>query len=231
MPTSHRALARALCALAAVLALNCAGGQTLEEGKTFRKVVPPQPTDSPGKIEVTEFFSWGCPHCAHFYPLLHAWLAKQPKDVAFRRVPVGFNNDAWISLQRAFYALQSTGDLDRLDGPLFHAIHEEHLQLFDAEKLAEWVGKNGGSAEKFSAAYTSFGVNNQTVQADEMAEKYQIDSVPTMAVNGEYVAMADASPGEEPYLNELLANTEKLIARVRAERAAAGKPAPKPPSK
>ena len=76
MPTSHRALARALCGLAAVLVLNCAGGQTLEEGKTFRKVVPPQPTDSPGKIEVVEFFSWGCPHCAHFYPLLHAWLAR-----------------------------------------------------------------------------------------------------------------------------------------------------------
>jgi thiol:disulfide interchange protein DsbA len=231
MPTVHRALARTLCALAAVLVLNCAAAQTLEEGKTFRKVVPPQPTDSPGKIEVVEFFSWGCPHCAHFYPLLHAWLAKQPKDVLFRRVPVGFNNDAWINLQRAFYALQATDDLERLDGPLFRAIHEQQLQLFDEEKLADWVGKNGGNAEKFSTAYTSFGVNNQTVQADEMAEKYQIDSVPTLAVNGQYVAMADPSPGEGAYLNELLANTDKLIAKVRAERAAAGKPAPKPPSK
>lgn len=231
MPTSHRALLRALFALAALLLFNCAFAQALEEGKAFRKVVPPQPSDTPGKIEVVEFFSWGCPHCAHFYPLLQAWLAKQPKDVAFRRVPVGFNNDAWISLQRAFYALQATGDLDRLDGPLFHAIHDEHMQLFDEESLADWVGRNGGSAEKFATNYTSFGVNNQTVQADEMAEKYQIDSVPTLAVNGQYVAMADPSPGETPYLNQLLANTDKLIAKVRAERGSATKPVAKPAAK
>ena len=226
MPTSHRALSRALCALAAVLLLHCAGAQA-QEGKTFRKVVPAQPTDSPGKIEVVEFFSWGCPHCAHFYPLLHAWLAKQPKDVVFRRVPVGFNNDPWISLQRAFYALQASGDLDRLDGALFHAIHDEHQQLFDEESLADWVGRKGGNAQQFSKAYTDLGVNTQTVRADEMTEKYQIDSVPTLAVNGEYVAMADSSSGEEPYLNELLANTDQLIAKVRAERAAAPKPAAK----
>jgi protein dithiol oxidoreductase (disulfide-forming) len=227
MPTSHRSLLRALFALAAVLLINCAAAQALEEGKTFRKLVPPQPTDSPGKIEVVEFFSWGCPHCAHFYPLLHAWLAKQPKDVVFRRVPVGFNNDAWISLQRAFYALQASGELERLDGPMFHAIHEEHMQLFDEERLADWVGKNGGDPQKFSHYYTDLGVNNQTVQADEMAEKYQIDSVPTLTVNGEYAAMADPSSGEMPYLNELLANTDKLIAKVRAERAPATKPVPK----
>jgi protein dithiol oxidoreductase (disulfide-forming) len=228
MPTTHRACIRALFVLAAVLLINCAAAQALEEGKTFRKVVPPQPTDSPGKIEVVEFFSWGCPHCAHFYPLLHTWLGKQPKDVVFRRVPVGFNNDAWISLQRAFYALQASGDLDRLDGPLFHAIHEEHQQLFDEESLADWVGKNGGNPQSFSKFYTDLGVNSQTVRADEMAEKYQIDSVPTLAVNGEYVAMADSTPGETPYLNELLANTDKLIAKVRAERPAATKPPSKP---
>jgi len=228
MLTSHRALARALAALAAALVLNCAAAQTLEEGKTFRKVVPRQPTASPGKIEVVEFFSWGCPHCAHFYPLLHAWLAKQPKDVVLRRVPVGFNNEGWINLQRAFYALQASGDLERLDGPLFHAIHEEHLQLVDEERLADWVAKNGGNADKFSAAYTSFGVNSQTVQADQMAERFQIDSVPTLAVDGAYVAMADPSPGELPYLTALLANTDKLIARVRAERAAGASPVAKP---
>jgi len=227
MPTSHPALTRALCALAAALLLNCAAAQAQQEGKDFRKLTPPQPTASPGKIEVIEFFSYGCPHCAHFYPLLEAWRAKLPKDVVLRRVPVGFNNSAWINLQRTYYALDSAGDLARLDGALFHAIHEQHLQLFDEESLADWVGKNGGNAGKFAKDYTDFGVNNQTVQADEMAEKFQIESVPSMAVNGEYVAMADPSPGEMPYLNGLLASTDKLIAKVRAERAAAPKPVAK----
>jgi thiol:disulfide interchange protein DsbA len=138
--------------------------------------------------------------------------------VVFVRVPVGFNRPAWINLARAFYALQASGDLDKLDGPLFHAIHEQHLQLYDEQSLADWVGKNGGSAEKFAAAYTSFGVNNQTVQADQMAEHYRIEAVPTMVVNGEYAAMGKN-------FVEILANTDGLIAQVQTEARAAGTPA------
>ena len=115
-------------------------------------------------------------------------------------------------------ALQASGDLDKLDGPLFGAIHEEHLQLYDEQSLADWVGKNGGGAEKFAAAYTSFGVNNQTVQADQMVEHYRIEAVPTMVVNGEYAAMGKN-------FAEILANTDHLIAQVQTEARAAGTPA------
>jgi protein dithiol oxidoreductase (disulfide-forming) len=188
------------------------------EGTDYRKIEPPQPTTSPGKIEVIEFFSYMCPHCNEFYPLVATWAAKLPRNVVFRRVPVGFNRPPWINLARAYYALQASGDLDKLDGPLFHAIHEEHLQLSDEPGLADWVGKNGGSAEKFAAAYTSFGVNNQTVQADQLAEKYQITAVPTLAVNGEYLAMGQN-------FAEILTNTDRLIAQVQTEARAAGPPA------
>jgi thiol:disulfide interchange protein DsbA len=95
---------------------------------------------------------------------------------------------------------------------LFRAIHQERLPLFDAQSLADWVGKNGGNAEKFTAAYSSFGVNNQTVQADKLAEDYQISSIPTLSVAGKYVAMGNS-------FTEILANTDKLIAKVHAERA------------
>src|SRR6202048_655817 len=188
------------------VAVHAQGG----EGTDSRKLDPPQPTMSPGKIEVIEFFSYMCPHCYEFHPLVSTWAAKLPKDVVFRRVPVGFNRPAWINLARAYYALQAGGDLDKLDGPLFHAIHEQHLQLYDEQSLAGWVGKNGGNADKFAAAYTSFGVNNQTVQADQMAEHYRIEAVPTMAVNGEYQAMGKN-------LAEILANTDRLIAQVHTE--------------
>jgi thiol:disulfide interchange protein DsbA len=185
------------------------------EGTDYRKIEPPQPTISPGKIEVIEFFSYMCPHCNEFYPLVTTWAAKLPKNVVFRRVPVGFNRPPWINLARAYYALQASGDLDKLDGALFRAIHEEHLQLFDEPSLAEWVAKNGGNADKFAAAYTSFGVNNQTVQADQLVENYRIEAVPTMAVNGEYQAMGKN-------LAEILANTDRLIAQVQTEARAAG---------
>jgi thiol:disulfide interchange protein DsbA len=211
MPPSRTALVPTLCALAALLF--AAPAARAQEGTTYRPVVPPRPTDTPGKIVVIEFFSYACPHCNDFYPLLQQWQAKQGKDVVLQRVPVGFDRPAWVNLQRAYYVLQTNGDLPRLDGALFQAIHEKHQQLFDEQSLATWVGSNGGSAEKFASAYVSFNVNNLTVQADRLAESYGVDAVPTLAVDGRYVALGNTYA-------EILANVDQLIAKVRAERAA-----------
>ena len=223
--TGLRRLALTLGAVTALL-LSSAPRAALEEGKNFATLVPPQPTDQRNKIEVVEFFSYGCPHCARFYPMISEWLAKLPHDVVFRRVPVGFGRDPWINLQRTYYALESTGDLARLDGPLFRAIHEERKPLFDESSIAEWVGRNGGNADKFSTAYVSFGINNQTFQADQMAEDFQISGIPALAVDGHYVAMVPAGLSEADGLKSLLVTTDELVARVRGERAAA-KQAPK----
>jgi len=225
MSSYHRAT-WLLCALIALL-VSSAPRAALEEGTTFRTLAPPQPTSQRNKIEVIEFFSYACPHCARFYPLLNAWLAKQPPDVVFRRVPVGFNRDPWINLQRAYYALESSGDLARLDGPLFHAIHEERRPLFDESNIADWVGRSGGDADKFTAAYVSLGINKQTVQADQMAADFRIEGVPALAVDGRYVAFPRAGNDDVQGFTELLANADELIARVRTERAAAKAPAPK----
>ena len=220
-----RALVSALCVLTALL-ISAAPRAALEEGKNFSTVVPAQPTSQRNKIEVVEFFSYGCPHCARFYPLLSAWLTKLPPDVLFRRVPVGFGRDAWMNLQRAYYSLEVTGDLARLDGALFRAIHEERKPLFDESSIAEWVGRNGGDAEKFTGAYISLDVNNQSFQADRMAESFHIEGIPALAIDGRYVAHTGGSTDEAQALQELLLNTDELIARVRSERAAA-KPAAK----
>src|SRR5215472_1471406 len=98
MPTRIRSLTLALLSLAA--AALCAGtpaSAQLAEGHDYRLVTPARPTSSPGRIEVVEFFSYACPHCAKFNPLLSAWVAKQPKDVVFRRVPVSYGRDAWTN--------------------------------------------------------------------------------------------------------------------------------------
>jgi thiol:disulfide interchange protein DsbA len=199
-------------ALAALIATPPAFSQA--ENTQYRVLDPPQPTASPGKIEVIEFFSYACPHCAEFYPMVNSWLATLPKDVVFRRVPVGFDRPPWINMQRAFYALQASGDFNKLDGALFAAIHVQQLPLFQEQPLFDWVGKNGGDEDKFTAAYTSFGINNQTVQADKMVEDYQVTAVPTIVVDGKYAALGQNH-------TEVLANANQLIAKVRAERAAA----------
>lgn len=224
MPIRTGTLTLTLCILASALLVRAGSAPAqalLPEDQEYRPLAHPQPTSSPGKIEVIEFFSYACPHCSEFYPLLSSWVAKLPKDVVFRRVPVGFNRPAWVNMARAYYALEASGDLARLDGALFHAIHEEKLKLFDEPSLAEWVGARGGNAERFAAAYTSFGVNNQTVQADRMTEEYGIEGVPALVINGEYLALGSNFAA-------MLVNADHAIAHVRAAgstgRAAAKRP-------
>ena len=209
-----RTRASRLCLLAAsaLVASAAFGAQPSPvEGKDYRPLAAPQATNSPGKIEVLEFFSYGCPHCNEFYPLVTAWQGKLPKDVVFHREAVGFGRPLWINLARAFYALQATGDLAKLDGKLFHALHEEQLPLIDEQSLADWVGKNGGNADKFTKAYTSFGVNNHTVQADTMAEAVALEGIPALVIDGRYLVLGDSH-------EQMLANADKVLALVRSQK-------------
>jgi protein dithiol oxidoreductase (disulfide-forming) len=207
-------LVASLCVLAALpAAANAAAAAPAApvEGTDYRTLPTAQAGAVPGKIEVIEFFSYACPHCNEFYPLVSAWAGKLPKDVVFTRVPVGFGRTAWINLSRAFYALKASGDFDKLDGALFHALHDDHLNLVDIGSLSDWVGKNGGHADKFATAYASFGVNSDTERADEMAQTYTIDAVPTLAIDGRYIVMGDSFPA-------ILANADKVLAMARAQR-------------
>ncbi len=187
----------------------------LVEGTDFRTLEPAQHSDTPpGKIEVLEFFSYGCPHCNEFYPLISAWAAKLPKDVVFKRVATGMGRTAWTNLAKAYYALESTGSLNRLDGKMFHDIHEAHEPLFDEKAISAWVARNGVDQAKFVTAFDSFGVNTKLNQAEQMVESYKIDGVPGLAVGGKYIVMGNS-------FEQLLTNADALIAKVRAERSAA----------
>lgn len=227
MPTRIRSLTLAvLCLAAAAPGGGAPASSQPTEGQDYRLLTPPRPTGSPGKIEVLEFFSYGCPHCAKFSPLVGAWAAALPKDVVFKRVPVGYGRPAWVNLSRAYYSLEATGDLAKLDAALFRAIHDEHENLFDEQSLADWVGKHGGDAARFANAYVSFGVNNQTVQADQMAEDYAIEAVPTLVVNGRYAVVSPAqAEDEQQTFKELLSLTARVIAMARADAARTAAPA------
>ena len=232
MPSRIRSLTLiVLCLTAALCAATPAWAQ-LVEGHDYRLLTPPKPTSSPGKIEVVEFFSYACPHCARFNPLISAWVAKQPKDVAFKRVAVSYGRAAWMNLARAYYALEATGDLKKLDAALFRAIHDEHQNLVDEQSIGDWVAREGGDATRFANAYVSFGVNNQTVQADQMAEDYGIDAIPTLAVNGRYVLISPAQAAdEEQTFKELLVLAGKVIAMARRGAPAASAAAKAPAAK
>ena len=184
------------------------------EGIDYRKIDPPQHSSTTNKIEVLEFFSYGCPHCNEFYPLVNGWAAKLPKDVVFKRVATGLGRMPWTNLAKMYYALESTGDLTRLDGQIFHAIHEEHLPLFDEKAISDWVAKHGVDPAKFKLAFESFGVTTKANQAEDMVESYKIEGVPTLTVDGKYVVLGNS-------FEEMLTNADTVIALDRAERAAA----------
>lgn len=200
------ALSVALFALALPASAQTAG--------QYVAIVPAQASDNPAKIEVVEFFSYGCPHCSDFHPTVSKWSAKLPADVVFRRVPVSFGRAQWASLSKLYYALEATGDLAKLDGAVFHALHEKGLKLYDDKSIAEWVSAQGVDARKFADAYNSFGVVSKVKRGDQLAQASKIQGVPALAVDGKYLMIND---GIKDYA-ELVARTDKVIDKVRSER-------------
>lgn len=184
-----------------------------DAGRDYVAIVPAQTTDNPMKIEVVEF-SYGCPHCSDFHPTVSKWAAKLPADVAFRRVPVSFGRAQWASLSKLFYALEATGDLARLDGAVFHALHEKGLKLYDDKSIAEWVSAQGVDAKKFYDAYNAFGVVSKVKRGDQLAQGSKIQGVPALVIDGKYLMIND---GIKDYA-DLVARTDKVIDKVRAER-------------
>ena len=186
----------------------------LAVGRDYVPIVPAQMTDNPAKIEVIEFFSYGCPHCNEFHPTVSRWSASLPADVTFKRVPVSFGRPQWASLARLYYALERTGDLSRLDGAVFDALHKTGSKLYDDKSITEWVAAQGVDAKKFSDAYNSFGVVSKARRADQMSQAYKIQGVPAMAVDGKYLVTGK----EIKSLAELPMLTDQVIGMARSER-------------
>jgi thiol:disulfide interchange protein DsbA len=199
----------------AFLALSTSPQASIIAGHDYTVLAVAQRQENNGKIDVVEFFSWGCPHCYEFYPKLARWLATLPKDASFKRVPVGLGHPEWEALGKAYYALQSTGDVDRLDSQIFEDIHKNHVWLYDEQSITVWVGKHGVDVAKFTAAYRSFGVNTSEAQAEQKAEDYRLGGVPTLAIAGKYMVTGNQE--------KMLTTSDQLLALERAANKKSGK--------
>ena len=165
------------------------------QGTDYTLISPPQAQTTTSKVEVIEFFSYGCPHCFHMQPLLKQWQkAELPANAVLVRVPVAFGRREWGQLVRAYYALEATGDLERLDDKLFDALHQQHQQLFDLESLTAWAGQNGIDANKFRTTFNSPEVTAKAMRAEQLSRDYKINGVPTLTVAGKYTALGKDYP-------------------------------------
>jgi protein dithiol oxidoreductase (disulfide-forming) len=174
-----------LCALSAASSLTLAA--TPVEAQDYQRLPVPLTQASSAGVEVIEFFSYGCRACFEMHRRLGPWLAEIPRATRFTRVPITFGRARWHSLARTYYALQKTGDLQRLDGALFEAIHAESQSLFDEASVLAWVTRQAVDPAAFLVAYRSDEVSAQIRRGEEMARSSAIQLIPTLVVDGRYV--------------------------------------------
>ena len=214
MTIQRRQFTTALLAAGAgstVLPLAAQPQQFPVEGTNYVKLGQAVPVPSGGKIDVIEFFWYGCPHCNAFEPTLDAWQKTLPADVAFKRVPVAFSDEPFGAHQRIFYALESLGLVEKMHRKVFYAIHNERMRLAKPDEIAAFMGKNGVDPAKFLEAYNSFSVQTKVAQAKQLAQAYKIDAVPAMGVQGRYYITGTMAGGND----KMPAVVDALVQRIR----------------
>jgi thiol:disulfide interchange protein DsbA len=195
---------------AAAAAVPWTSSQSQGTEPRFRSLKSPAPTDAEaGKIEVVEFFWFGCPHCYTLEPLISAWSKKLPPDVVFRRQHVPFRE---VKHQQLYFTLQALGqDNDKVMTAVFSAIHQQRLRMLDPKEMTDVLGPVGVDAKAFNDAFNSFGVKTRQTRANKLADAYDLDGVPAIGVNGKYLTAPSLAGSNEAALRVV----DELIARER----------------
>ena len=173
--------------------------------------IPPQPIATGNKIEVLEFFWYGCPHCYSLEPYLEKWQATKPDDVQLRRVPAILGKN-WIPHARAYFTAEKLGIVDKIHRPLFDAIHKDKQQIIDEKSLRDFFVKMGVDKDEFTRIYESNEISEQIQDAFILGQQYQITGVPAIIVNGKYrtsASMAGSNANLIEVINQLTAKERK----------------------
>ena len=204
---------RLLLLAAGALAAPRAAAIDLLEDLDYR-LIPQQPLADPRRIEVVEFFYYGCRWCNELQPYLEEWLARKPKDVDFRYEPA-IRNTRWLVLTKAFFALQALGELQRLHGRVYRAYHRDEVNLEDEAVLTGWLLKQGIQLKPFEALMQSPEIMAKVEAARAHTTAYQIETTPSIAVDGRYLSSSGMTGG----VVELMNVVEDLVAFARQQRA------------
>jgi thiol:disulfide interchange protein DsbA len=184
-----------------------------QEGREYVRFKNAMPVETGKKIEVLEFFSYGCPHCGEFEPILQNWLKTVPADVAFRRVPVIFQ-DRWVPLAKEYYTLEALGEDARLSPEMFTAIHGKGTAMWNEKTFFEWAASHGLDRKKVEDMYNSFAIAGKMNRARQMAQSYGVQSVPLIIIDGKFVVSTEKIGSHAAMLPVM----DALIVKARAER-------------
>ena len=187
----------------------------LIKGRGYAVLLNPQPTASGSKIEVLEFFYYGCPACNNLNRHLKIWLEKIPEDVSFKFIPAVLEGrSAWSPAAKTFYTLEVLGKGNELHDRIYDAIHIEKINPRNIEELKNWVVKQGIDRKKFVDVYNSFSVSSKTSQSVHMNTKYGLNGVPSFIVDGKYMVSLVAGETAQDTIKRL----DQVIKKARKER-------------
>lgn len=183
------------------------------EGKDYIVLAKPIPTENTGKIEVLEFFWYGCPHCYNLHPHLATWLTNIPVDVNFRYVPAILRAN-WVPAAKIFHTIEAMGVTGTLHDKVYDAIHRDKIDLNSDSVLFDWIEKQDIDRKKFENTYQSFTVQNQVAKSTQMTRQYELNGVPALIINGKYITSGRMGSTPQDTINTL----NGLIEKVRKEQ-------------
>jgi thiol:disulfide interchange protein DsbA len=182
-------------------------------GRDFIRLDPPRPAAAGSRIEVIEFFYYGCPVCYETQPILTQWLVSAPEYVALRRVPA-LASATWEPFAKLFYTLETLDQVGRLHWPVYDNFHFDDVKLNEENTMADWVARNGIDRQKFLDTYGSAEVATKVAQARELLNAYDVRGVPAFVVDGKFLTSARLAGGTKPMMQVL----DHLVKLAREER-------------
>ena len=172
----------------------------------YETLAPAQPVQNPDKIEVIEFFWYGCPHCYSLEPAMAAWLKTKPANVEFIRQPAIFS-ELWGKHAKAFFTAEALGVLEKVHADFFDAVQNKKQKLITEDELGKFFADHGVKEAEFHNAYNSFAVDAKMRQAEAMGARYGITGVPALIINGKYRVTGPSAKSQE----NMLTVTNQLI--------------------
>ena len=217
-PRSNTIMRCALLLVSLLASLAAAAGETAwVEGQHYFLVQPAQATQAPaGKVEVVEIFSYACPACNRSYPLIDKLKTSLPAAAQLRYLPASWHpEEDWKNFQRAFFAAQSLGLVEKTHDAVFDAIWKTgELAVIDPEtrrpralmptiaEIARYYAQiTAVTAEAFLATAQSFSVDAAMRQADAQIKAYQADGTPTLIINGTYRLTPQTAGSDEQFIS------------------------------
>jgi len=210
---------RAVLGVLLICVSGAAFAQTNLKASDFQRISPPRPVATGERIEVIEFFYYGCPVCYEFQPHLSRWLVQGPNYISIRRVPTlpseGSDGlEGWVRFARLYYTLEALGQIARLHWPIYDNFHFDGVQLNDEKVMVEWISKNGIDRDKFLATYRSAEIQAKLDEVRRLMTAYDVRSVPSVVVDGKYLSTARMAGGTR----QLIQVVDNLTRLARKER-------------